>query len=332
MERIILKCKQCPTCNGVACKGQVPGMGGMGTGSSFIRNVDALKKIKINMDVINNVRSIDTSTILFNKTMKLPLMCAPLAGIGFNYGVELSDSVYNQDIIKACTEQNIAVFTGDGIDVERNFVDPARCLSELGGFGFLTVKPWVNEAVKMRIDGCKGLNHIGFAMDVDAAGLPTLRNAQVPVENKGLETLKEIKAMCGDKPFIIKGVMTQQAARVALEAGADAIIVSNHGGRVLDESLGTIEVLEEIVQAVGGQMTILIDGGFRTGNDIFKAIALGADAVLMGRPMALECVKGGSEAVTKFIEKVEVEFIHAMRMTGCSTVSDITREKIYIIN
>lgn len=331
MERNTLKCKQCPVCNGIACKGQVPGMGGMGTGSSFIRNVESLKNVKINMEVVNDVKSIDTSTVLFNHKMTLPIMCAPIAGIAVNYGVELSDLVYTHDVIEACTAKGIAAFTGDGVNVEQHFVEPARCLSEQGGFGFVTIKPWLSEGLKTRFDASKELSHIGIAMDVDAAGLPTLRNAAMPVENKGLETLKEIKAMCGDKPFIVKGIMTKKAALIALEAGANAIIVSNHGGRVLDEALGTIEVLEEIAQAVGNDMTILIDGGFRTGNDVFKAIALGADGVLMGRPMALECVKGGVDSLTKFIEKIEVEFTHTMRMTGCSTVSDITREKVTVI-
>ena len=86
------------------------------------------------------------------------------------------------------------------------------------------------------------------------------------------------------KPFILKGIMTVSGAKKALEAGASGIVVSNHGGRVLDQCPATAEVLPAIADAVGGRMTILVDGGIRTGMDVFKALALGADAVLIGRP------------------------------------------------
>ena len=114
-----------------------------------------------------------------------------------------------------------------------------------------------------------------------AAGVP---NA-VPV---GFKDVSELKALCerSSKPVILKGIMSVKGARKAMQAGAAGIIVSNHGGRVLDGAQSGIEVLEDIVAAVGKTMKVFVDGGFRSGNDVFKALALGADGVLIGRPIS----------------------------------------------
>lgn len=328
MERTTPLCKQCPVCNGIACRGQIPGLGGIGQGNSFIQNVAALQGIKLNMDVLNNVKEIDTQVELFGVMSDVPICCAPIAGIKNNYGTDISDQEYNMDMTKACSEENILCFLGDGIDAETYFRSPAKCLHDHGGKGFLTIKPWKIEAVEKRFELVKEYSILGFAMDIDAAGLPLLRNANPPAENKDVEALKAVKALCGDKPFIVKGIMTKEAALLALSAGADGIVVSNHGGRVLDDTPGTIEVLAQIVEAVQGRMTVLVDGGFRTGNDVFKAIALGADAVLLGRPLALACATHGFEGAQTYIKKIKSEFIHAMRLTGCETISAINKSKI----
>ncbi|MEG2328876.1 alpha-hydroxy-acid oxidizing protein [Anaerorhabdus sp.] len=328
MKREATLCRQCPVCNGFACRGEIPGLGGIGQGISFINNVKELAKIKLNLDVLNDVKDIDTSTDLFGVKCDLPLCCAPIAGIRNNYGTDISDYDYNTELAKACREENILCFVGDGIDFENYFHLPAKALHEQGGKGFLTIKPWQMETVKQRFETVKEFDVLGVAMDIDAAGLPLLRNAKTPVENKDIRALHEIKKLCGDKPFIVKGIMTKEAALLALEAGADGIIVSNHGGRVLDETPATIEVLEEIVEAINGRLTVLVDGGFRTGNDIFKAIALGADAVLVGRPLALACATEGTDGVRNSIQKLKKEFIHAMRMTGCENISAITHTKV----
>ena len=119
-----------------------------------------------------------------------------------------------------------------------------------------------------------------------------------------------------EKPFIVKGIMTVAGAKKALEAGAAGIVVSNHGGRVLDQCPATAEVLPAIVDAVGGQMTILVDGGIRTGMDVFKALALGADAVLIGRPFVTMVYGAGAEGVKTYVEKLKAELADTMAMCG----------------
>ncbi len=165
-------------------------------------------------------------------------------------------------------------------------------------------------------------------MDIDAAGLPFLKNLTPPAGSKTVEELKEISAMAS-KPFILKGIMTVSGALKALEAGASGIVVSNHGGRVLDQCPSTAEVLPAIVDAVGGRMTVLVDGGIRTGMDVFKALALGADAVLIGRPFVTMVYGGGAEGVQVYVDKLKAELSDTMAMCGAHSLSDIKRSMIY---
>ena len=165
------------------------------------------------------------------------------------------------------------------------------------------------------------------AMDVDAAGLPFLKNMEPPAGSKTVDELREIARMA-EVPFIVKGVMTAKAARKAEEAGAAAIVVSNHGGRVLDQCPGTAEVLQEIAEAVGGRMKVLVDGGIRSGVDIFKALALGADAVLIARPFVTAVYGGGAQGVQCYVEKLGAELADTMSMCGASTLDEISIDMI----
>ena len=131
------------------------------------------------------------------------------------------------------------------------------------------------------------------------------------------------------KPFILKGIMTVNGALKALEAGASGIVVSNHGGRVLDQCPATAEVLPAIVDAVGGKMTVLVDGGIRTGMDVFKALALGADAVLIARPFVNMVYGGGAEGVKVYVEKLKAELADTMAMCGAHSLAEINRSMIY---
>ena len=174
----------------------------------------------------------------------------------------------------------------------------------------------------------KAADPFAIAMDIDAAGLPFLKNLTPPAGSKTVDELKQVVELA-EKPFILKGIMTVSGAKKALEAGAKAIVVSNHGGRVLDQCPATAEVLPAIADAVGGRMTILVDGGIRTGMDVFKALALGADAVLIGRPFVNMVYGGGAEGVKVYVEKLKAELADTMAMCGAHSLSDINRSMIY---
>ncbi|MBR2991064.1 MAG: alpha-hydroxy-acid oxidizing protein [Solobacterium sp.] len=325
-----LKCRECRECNGIACRGEIPGVGGKDTGRSFIRNVEAFRNVRINMDVCAQPGNVSTEAHILGMDLSVPVFMAPVAGIRGNYGADIDDHDYNLMMLDGCDLAGIRGFTGDGIDLEGLFAGSARAVNDHDGHGIVTIKPWVKEGIDARIEILSKLKFDMAAMDIDAAGLPLLRAGKTPVETKTAEALRYVRERLG-KPFIVKGVMTVNAALTAVEAGCDAIVVSNHGGRVLDDTPGTIEVLPEIAEAVKGKITILLDGGVRSGNDIFKALALGADGVLIGRPLALACIKGGAEGVRDAVGKLQAQLRDTMLMTGCHVLKDITSDKVRIM-
>ena len=166
-------------------------------------------------------------------------------------------------------------------------------------------------------------------MDVDAAGLPFLKGMNPPAGSKTVEQLREIKEAAG-LPFIVKGVMTVKGALKSLEAGADAILVSNHGGRVLDGCAATAEVLPEIVEAVAGRVPVLVDGGIRTGTDVFRALALGAQAVVIARPYVCAVYGGGAEGAVALTQKLQAELADTMQMCGVHALAEITRDCVRV--
>ena len=161
-----------------------------------------------------------------------------------------------------------------------------------------------------------------------AAGLPFLKNLNPPAGSKTVEQLGEIVNAAGI-PFIVKGIMTVSGAKKAFDAGASAIVVSNHGGRVLDQTPATAEVLERIVEWNQGRMKIFVDGGIRQGTDIFKALAMGADAVLIARPFVQAVYGGAEEGVKLYIEKLAAELSDTMAMCGAASIKDINRSMLY---
>jgi isopentenyl diphosphate isomerase/L-lactate dehydrogenase-like FMN-dependent dehydrogenase len=124
-------------------------------------------------------------------------------------------------------------------------------------------------------------------------------------------------------PMLVKGILTAEDARLCLEHGAQGIIVSNHGGRSLDYGSSTIEVLPEIVDAVGGRVPVLVDSGFRRGADVFKALALGADAVCLGRATRWGLGAFGVPGVQKVIEMIQAELVAAMAAAGRKSLADL---------
>ena len=131
-----------------------------------------------------------------------------------------------------------------------------------------------------------------------------------------------------DLPIVLKGILHPDDAARAIEAGADGIVVSNHGGRQVDGAISTLEALPEIARAVDGRIPVLFDSGVRSGADAFKAIALGATAVLLGRPYVYALALSGSEGVREVIENIRAEFELTMALAGCTTIDDIGPETL----
>jgi len=126
-------------------------------------------------------------------------------------------------------------------------------------------------------------------------------------------------------PLLVKGVLTGDDAKRAVQAGADGVVVSNHGGRQLEGAPATIRVLPEVVTAVGSQAVVLLDGGIRRGGDVVKALALGADAVLIGRAYLYGLAAGGEAGVTRILDLLRSEMARTMALMGCPSVSALDR-------
>ena len=202
-------CTACPVCNGRACGAQVPGPGAKGSGDVAIRNFEAWQKIRVNMNTIAENNTPDTSFSFFGLNMKYPVFAGPVGAVNLHYGA------------------GIAAFTGDGTNAEV-MKAATKAVQKAGGIGIPTVKPWDINTLEEKFALVKASGCFAVAMDVDAAGLPFLQGLTPPAGSKTVTELREVIEESG-KPFIIKGIMTVQGALDAKEAGASAIVVSNHG-------------------------------------------------------------------------------------------------------
>ena len=320
-------CRVCKSCNGVVCAGEVPGMGGKDTGSAFIQNFKSLQDVKINMRVIHNVSNPDTSVELFGRKMKAPIFAAPITGTTLNMGGKISEREYITPVVEGCIDTGIYAMVGDTA-VDQFLMDNLDVLKENNGQGIVFIKPWENHDIIKKIKLAEEAGAFAVGVDVDACGLVTLSMHGKTVVPKDVKALKELKAST-KLPFIVKGIMTVEDALFAVEAGVDAIVVSNHGGRVLDCTPGAAEVLPAIAEAVKGKVTILVDGGVRSGTDVLKMIGLGADGVLIGRPFVTASFGGGKEGVELYVNKVISELEATMRLTGCQSIKDIDGKVIF---
>ena len=245
-------CKACPVCDGRACRNQLPGPGAKGIGDVAMRNYQKWQEIRVQMDTLVENIVPDTTLQLFGREFRYPFFAGPVGAVKLHYGQKYDDTEYNDILVSACRDAGIAAFTGDGSDAGVHKA-AAEAIKKAGGAGIPTIKPWDRETVREKMLLAKKAGAFAVAMDVDAAGLPFLKGLNPPAGSKTAAELAEIIEDSG-LPFLVKGIMTAKGAEKARKAGASAIIVSNHGGRVLDQTPATAEVLPEIADAVGGSM------------------------------------------------------------------------------
>ena len=322
-------CKVCPVCNGRACANIMPGPGCKFPGNVAARNYEKWQEICVNMDTLcPNFADPDVSFEMFGHTFSAPIFAAPLGALDMHYGPKYKDQQYNALLMKVAADYGVMAFTGDGVDpdIMKTAVRDSR---EIGGMSVPTIKPWNKEAVFEKLDAANEAGIFAAAMDVDGAGLPFLKKMNPNAGSKTVDEMREIISYA-KMPFIIKGIMTPAGAMKAVEAGAKAIVVSNHGGRVQGGVPSTAEVLPAIADAVKGKITIIVDGGIRSGVDVFRALGLGADAVLIGRPIIPAIYGGGAEGFKLYMDKIVGELKSTMTMCGAASLKEITRDKLWI--
>lgn len=316
-EKLKPFCRMCPVCDGRACAGEVPGFGGIGTGSSFVRNVQALAKWHLNQRALHDIIEPDTTATLFGHKLAAPILGAPMAGTKPNLNGLISDYELTKAVVQGCREAGTLGMAGD---VGKYAF---QVFEEVNGEGMFIFKPREQDKIIKWGQSAAAAKAIGFGIDVDAAGLINMRLLGMFVEPKSADKLREL-VQAIDLPFIVKGIMTPDEAQFAVDAGAAAIIVSNHGGRVLDHTPGAADVLPDIAKRVRGNIIIMADGGIRSGADVLKMLALGADHVLVGRPLLQAAVGGGAEGVRLAIEQYTAELRVAMILTGTESLKDVS--------
>lgn len=314
-------CKCCKVCDGRSCKNYIPGPGCVGTGNVATKNYMAWQEVEVVMDTISSVQDPDTSTVLFDHKFDLPVFVAPVGAIQTHYSDHMTTLTYTRATLDGASRAGSLAFVGDGLSPSI-LEEESLMIDECKGVGIPTVKPWDMKTIEKKIEMVKQSNPIAIAMDIDAAGLPFLKN-QVPAAGpKSISELKEIVEMCEGTPFFLKGVMSESGACKAVEAGVNSIIVSNHGGRVLDGVSATAEVLPQIVNAVGKDIHVLVDGGIRSGLDVFRALQLGASGCLIARPIVVAAFANGSCGVEDYINQIKDELKQTMLMCAKQNLNE----------
>jgi isopentenyl diphosphate isomerase/L-lactate dehydrogenase-like FMN-dependent dehydrogenase len=306
-------------------------MGGTGTGLSFVNNITALRAIYLNTRLIHKVHFPNTEIEILGFKLKSPLMIAPIGGIAFNLGQAMPEAAYQEAIAFGAVDAGIIAGTPDAAPMEVMEIGLAQAKALGSGLTMPFIKPWELERIKIELEMCAAAGSKVVCCDLDSVGLITLRLMGHPAYPKDAGELAKIVAAARQLglKFLIKGVMSLQDALICQEAGVDGLVISNHGGRVLDGVPGVAQVLPAIARKLKGQIKLLVDGGIRSGVDILKMLALGADAVMVGRPFAIAAIGGGREGVTLFAETLRSQLEQAMIMTGCPEVAAANEDLLW---
>lgn len=328
-EKLYPRCRVCPECDGVACSGEVPGFGGIGSGMSFKNNYTALQKVQLKMRTFHDVKKPDTKVTIFGYTLQMPFTSAATGGTTYNMGGKMGEEEYVEAILGGCLQAGTLGWVADGIGDPMNvFERRIKVLAEkFKGKAIVTIKPKTQEEIIKRIRMIEQAGALAFAVDIDSAGRAARAVPGQTVEPKTPAQLREL-ARSTKLPFIVKGIMTVEEAVMAADAGAAGIVVSNHGGRVLDHTPGVAEVLAAISDKVKGDLVIFADGAVRYGADVLKLQALGADVLLVGRPLVRGAHGGGAEGVALMLNKMKSELVDSMVLTGVASSSKVPRSII----
>ena len=293
-----------------------------------------------------NVEKVDTSTEILGMKLDAPILIAPTGGK--NLVMPNAESV----MARAAVKSNTLICTATGVEKLLDESQPVKWWSNT--IGLPDKSSAASYARRVEDLGAKAIvvtvdnqylsnrdrnNRNRFDYGYMRSGAPKPGEVIKPVNpataamwqphtpSMTWESVDWLRGACGI-PVLLKGILTAEDAGLAVEAGADGIVVSNHGGRQLDTSPASLDVLPEVAEAVGGRIPILVDGGVRRGTDVVKALALGASAVMIGRPAAWGLAAAGEDGVVDVLRILREEVENAMTLCGCSTVADITRQHV----
>ena len=297
------------------------------TKATFYRNPRAFRRYMFRQRVFHDVTDPDISIDLFGTKLPIPAITAPVG----------SFSLIGKDVERQVAEGTERV--GAMMFVSQAAKSNPRDWRSAAKSP-LVFMAYMNRGREEVAQYAKLSQDLGFAavgLTIDTVR-PVKIGDEVPLSTKDGKPRRGHKSSAKDiewmkqqvsLPVVVKGLMSAEDAQIAVSAGADALVVSNHGGRILDFNRAALEVLPEIVAAVGAQVPVLLDSGIRSGGDIIKALALGAKAVLVGRPVAWGVAAFGAPGVERVYAILNEEMQRVLTMTGVASVADVSKAILF---
>ncbi len=305
-------------------------VGGSESETTLRRNRLAFDRLAFRPRVLRDVSSIDTSTTFLGHKLRIPVVLAPVGSL------QVFDPEGGVAATRAAAEYGImhvlSSVTAPTLEETANCVDYPK-MFQLYVHGDWA---WIEDIIGRVVEA----DYKALCVTVDVQHYsrrervmverwvqPTRRAPRDPYYGAALtwDLMDRIRDLAG-LPFMIKGIATVEDALIALDHGVDVIWVSNHGGRQLDHGLGSMEVLQEIVEAVDGRAEVIMDGGVLRGSDVLKAVALGAKAVAIGKLQAWGLSAAGSDGVVNMLEILEDEMRSAMGLLGVTSMDELGPE------
>ena len=322
-----------------AAKGKLPPriwdylVGAAETETTMKRNRQSLDSIAFRPRVLRDVSAFDASTSFLGKTLRLPVLLAPIGSL------ESFDPGAGATVARAAERFGVGMLLSSVTTLEIETVGKAA-----GGFKIFQLyvrgdDAWIDDRVKRAVDS----GYDAFCITVDTAVYSRRErdiarrfvkpwrqnlsgtNYQAALSWKNIEHFKKTHRI----PLVLKGIATAEDAEIACQHGVDVVYVSNHGGRQLDHGRGIMEVLPEVLATVKGRARVVVDGGISRGTDLVKAIALGADAVGIGRLFCYGLAAAGEPGVVRVLELLENEIRSCFGLLGVTTLGAIDRSYLH---
>ena len=315
-------CSVCRNCDGNECAGWLPGIGSKGDGSAFRRNITVLKNYGILSSSLTKIDNINTGTDLFGIPLDVPVVVAPISNMKRNFQSIFDEREYNKIVLKgakkAGTIASISQMEYSMDEAVDYIIDP---LKEIYGHGIPFFNPAFGETTTLKnIEKCfeLGVKLCGLTIDLKSTDMDSL------IDDKWLARIIRESPL----PLIVKGIINPKDAVKLVDAGVKGVVFSNRGGRILQSYPSGIETMQKIIDKIKTETLVIVDGGFRSGEDIFKGIALGADLVMIGRPIFIAAAGSEIDGVSFRLNRIKEEFREVMRVTGCKILSEISKDKI----
>ena len=318
-------CAAYPSCDGKFDKicqreayGKPIGLGGIGQGNSFRANSKALSDLQLNMSVLGEHFKPDTSCSFLGIDLKFPILASSTAGAE-KYNDAIDETLFCKSVLMGSQQAGTIGLRGDTWFYTLEDNPALDSIKACNGYGIPIFKPRSQDILKKMIEKAENLGCKAVGVDLDGCGSSIMALHDQPVFKKSVKDIQELVKFT-TLPFIAKGIMIPNEARQCVDAGVKVIGVSNHGGRVLDSTPGVAVMLPLIRKELGNDIIITADGGIRTGYDVLKMLALGANAVFLGRDIIRAAVGAGTLGVKLHLEHIHKVLKKAMFMTGTKNI------------